>query len=649
MAKKRKLSEVDATPKPSKKFQKKLANGSAPSSKTKRNVRIEDLAWTEVPIPDDLDDFEGIYGLEEVDGVEVVRDTNTNTVSYRIASSSEENGASHTATKRAKAHSRDREREGGDIDTEEWSGFSSEEEGRGDHMDVDKDGGSDEWETEDDDEEGGHAETRSGNMSLGQIPFAGLLEDEDLNDEDDIDLSAWSSLKLFPETLSCLSKLKFTTPTPIQAAAVPEILAGHDVIGKASTGSGKTLAFGIPILEHYVATSPTRSNRKFKKSSKMPVALILSPTRELAHQLRDHLTALCSDVGLSIATITGGLDVHKQQRLLADADIVIATPGRLWEIMTSGQGITDKLKGIQFLVVDEADRLLSQGNFKELEEILNALDPQEEGDALKPKKKKHTSRSNRQTLVFSATFHKGLQQKLAGKSKFSGDLMDQKESMEYLLQKLNFREPKPKFIDVNPVSQMATGLREGVLECAGTEKVMRLINAFNEASSLTIVRISTSTPCFSCTPKPTLSSSQIPSPLSAASPPFSQTSICLLYPCTPKCRKRRASAPSSASQRPNPQSSSRQMSQRAASTSQAYSSSCTTTSPAPQTPTCTALAARHAPGWKAAACSFARLKKSLECEDLSRKCTPVNLARVGIEASDRLTWIDESCQRSNRA
>ena len=75
----------------------------------------------------------------------------------------------------------------------------------------------------------------------------------------------------------------------------------------------------------------------------------------------------------------------------------------------------------------------------------------------------------RQTLVFSATFAKGLQQKLAGKGKYG--LMDDKESMEYLLKKLNFREEKPKFVDVNPISQMAEGLKEGMVECAGTEKV----------------------------------------------------------------------------------------------------------------------------------------------------------------------------------
>ncbi|KAK5003819.1 ATP-dependent RNA helicase [Elasticomyces elasticus] len=142
--------------------------------------------------------------------------------------------------------------------------------------------------------------------------------------------------------------------------------------------------------------------------------------------------------------------------------------------MSTGQGLIERLKKIQFLVVDEADRLLSEGHFKEVEEILNALDREDDrADAGDEHAEKEPQRQ-RQTLVFSATFHKGLQQKLAGKSSYSASLMDSKESMEYLLKKLNFREDKPKFIDVNPVSQMASGLKEGLVECAGEEKDLYL-------------------------------------------------------------------------------------------------------------------------------------------------------------------------------
>jgi ATP-dependent RNA helicase DDX24/MAK5 len=293
--------------------------------------------------------------------------------------------------------------------------------------------------------------------------FQALEEDND--DNDGIDVSAWSELDLSGNVLSALSKLGFPKPTPIQSAAIPEILAGHDVVGKASTGSGKTLAFAIPIIESWLQIYG-EMDEDDEKTARPPTALILSPTRELAHQLTEHITALCKGMDRSpwVAAVTGGLSVQKQQRQLAKADIIIGTPGRLWEVMSSSIELSASLKKIKFLVIDEADRLLTEGHFKEADEILTALDRRQdaqEGDDDKI--------PTRQTLIFSATFHKGLQQKLAGKGKQG--LMDDNESMEYLLKKLNFREDKPKFVDVNPVSQMAEGLKEGLVECAGTEKV----------------------------------------------------------------------------------------------------------------------------------------------------------------------------------
>ena len=302
-------------------------------------------------------------------------------------------------------------------------------------------------------------------------------------------VSAWSSLHLSSQTLSSLARMKFLQPTAIQQSTIPEILDGHDVIGKAPTGSGKTLAFGIPIYEHYLNTSHSKvasAEAKGKERQQHPLALILSPTRELAHQLSTHLAQLCSapsSMQLSIATLTGGLSVHKQQRQIAHADVIIGTPGRLWEVISGSQSLMDSLRRIRFLVVDEADRLLSEGRFEEVEEILNALDRTTEPNDNDEDDLETTNwKQERQTLVFSATFQKDLQQKLTGKAKaISGDLMDKRESLEYLLKKLNFREEKPKFIDVNPVTPMASGLKEGIVEGAGTEKVgtvFRLLSDF---------------------------------------------------------------------------------------------------------------------------------------------------------------------------
>jgi len=315
-------------------------------------------------------------------------------------------------------------------------------------------------------------------------------------------LPAWSSLNLSLPTLRALSKLDFNTPTPIQSSAIPEIISGHDLIGKASTGSGKTLAFGIPILEHYLSC-PRKSSKtsggeggEEGEEEKLPMALILSPTRELAHQLHAHMKALAAYApDMSIVSVTGGLSLQKQLRQLTErggADVIVATPGRLWEIVSEGQGWIARLrKGLKFLVVDEADRLLQEGHFKEVEEVMSLIgrrdagsDSESEGggdvdedEYLKRNSIKRESReqvTERQTLVFSATFHKGLQQKLAGKGGkkgLGGDLMGEKESMEYLLKKLKFKDKAPKFIDANPAGQLAERLKEGIIECGAMEKV----------------------------------------------------------------------------------------------------------------------------------------------------------------------------------
>ena len=297
-------------------------------------------------------------------------------------------------------------------------------------------------------------------------------------------VSAWHDLDLSLATLSCLAKLRFSKPTPIQAASIPHILSGHDVIGKASTGSGKTLAYGIPILEHFLGTQrkkPIPFTGEAQHAA--PLALILSPTRELAHQLSSHLNDLCSGVPETsprIVTVTGGLSTHKQHRQLSTADIIIGTPGRLWETINGSQGLLERLKQVKFLVVDEADRLLSEGHFKEVGEILDSLDRKQdddEGNLSDQQSQLSTNpKSQRQTLVFSATFQRELQQKLAGKGKFrqSHPLLSNEQSMDYLLQKLNFREDTPTFIDVNPVSQMAANLVEGIVECPALEKDLYL-------------------------------------------------------------------------------------------------------------------------------------------------------------------------------
>ncbi|KAH7129981.1 P-loop containing nucleoside triphosphate hydrolase protein [Dactylonectria estremocensis] len=297
--------------------------------------------------------------------------------------------------------------------------------------------------------------------------------------QDDIDMAAWVPLNLSPPVMSAIARLGFAKPTDIQAQAIPEIIAGEDVIGKAQTGSGKTLAFGIPMVERWLEVYEGREEEAQKSG---PMAVILSPTRELAKQLGDHLKALCDGLPAApyVCVVTGGLSIHKQQRQLEKADFVVGTPGRLWEVLGGDMDLQDSFAKIRFLVVDEADRLFKVGQFKEAEDIIGALDKQkiksyddgsEDDESDESGDEQGDPSSTRQTLVFSATFDKDLQTKLVHKGK--NPRGDDQEKMAYLMKCLKFRR-EPKFIDVNPVSQMATGLREGLIECGAMEKDLYL-------------------------------------------------------------------------------------------------------------------------------------------------------------------------------
>ncbi|KAI0009347.1 DEAD-domain-containing protein [Xylariaceae sp. FL0662B] len=453
-SKKRKAGLPDLSP-PAKKTKSPQLNSKS-KKKPKKSTGADSLPWRKTKLPEMFDDAEGFYGLEEVDDVEIIRHSN-NIVEFRPAtlSTSEANN------------------EADNLESDEFEGFDDEPAPTVPEVqppekpaDTDVQPKKEKHKAQKQHKEKNDTPSKKEDPELETNVFAGLEAVDEPQDE--VDLSAWVSLDLSPRILESLAKLKFSKPTPIQAAAIPQILAGHDVIGKASTGSGKTLAFAIPILEKWLDVSEEDAS---SPDTKTPLALIMSPTRELAHQLTDHIKDLCAGLPNSpyVCSVTGGLSVHKQQRQLSKADIVIGTPGRLWEVLSSSSSsdLMNSFKRIQYLVIDEADRLLTEGHFKEATEIFNALDRvevDEDEESVEP--------TPRQTLVFSATFHKGLQQKLAGKGRY--DLMNKDDSMEYLLKKLNFRQEKPKFIDVNPVSQMAEGLKEGLVECGAMEKDLYL-------------------------------------------------------------------------------------------------------------------------------------------------------------------------------
>ena len=173
----------------------------------------------------------------------------------------------------------------------------------------------------------------------------------------------------------------FKSPTPVQAAAWPFLLSGRDMIGVAETGSGKTLAFGIPLVNHL------RSSPLIHKGTKAIVhAIVVSPTRELASQIYDQICLLATPIGLSCACLYGGVPKDDQRTALKKAQIIIATPGRLNDLIEEGAA---DLSRVRYLVLDEADRMLDKGFEDAIRQIISNTPPPSKG---------------RQTLMFTATW-----------------------------------------------------------------------------------------------------------------------------------------------------------------------------------------------------------------------------------------------------
>lgn len=174
---------------------------------------------------------------------------------------------------------------------------------------------------------------------------------------------SFQDLGVCPELVEACEKLGYKAPTSIQAESIPHALEKKDIIGLAQTGSGKTAAFAIPILQALLA-------EKGKPPS--PFAVVVSPTRELAFQIHEQFEALGSGIGARCIAISGGVDQMAQAVALAKRPhVIVATPGRLVDHLENTKGFT--LRGAKFLVLDEADRILSMDFEKELEKIVSSM------------------------------------------------------------------------------------------------------------------------------------------------------------------------------------------------------------------------------------------------------------------------------------
>lgn len=210
------------------------------------------------------------------------------------------------------------------------------------------------------------------------LPHAIGPDVPDLSTAYNDDAAPFAELGLPDALVAATARLGFTTPTPIQAAAVPQLLAGHDLVGVAGTGTGKTAAFGLPLL---AAVDPDLDAVQ---------GLVLAPTRELALQVADALASFAAQIaGVQVVAVYGGAPYLPQKRALAaGAQVVVGTPGRVIDHLERG---TLRLDQVRYLVLDEADEMLAMGFAEDVDKVLAAASDE------------------RQTALFSATMPPAIQ------------------------------------------------------------------------------------------------------------------------------------------------------------------------------------------------------------------------------------------------
>ncbi|XP_011620421.1 DEAD-box ATP-dependent RNA helicase 13 isoform X1 [Amborella trichopoda] len=341
-------------------------------------------------------------------------------------------------------------------------------------------------------------------------PLASIIEGEsngqfnnlgnetlDLDDE----FSAWNELRLHPLLLKTIHRLEFKEPTPIQRACIPAAAhQGKDVIGAAETGSGKTLAFGLPIFQRLLEEQEkaARYSNKGEDGGEKGVcekclrALIVTPTRELALQVSDHLKAFSKLTNILVVPIFGGMSAEKQERLLKRRpEVIVGTPGRLWELMSGGDVHLTELQLLSFFVLDEADRMIENGHFHELQSIIDMLplvgdqsggepapSPSSGDNKLHSIKKNDNcltvakmQKKKRQTFVFSATIalSANFRKKLKRGANLRSASNDGLSSFENLSQRAGMRADAA-IIDLTTSSIVAYKLEESVIECREEDK-----------------------------------------------------------------------------------------------------------------------------------------------------------------------------------
>ena len=363
------------------------------------------------------------------------------------------------------------------------------------------------------------------------------------------DVSAWFEFDLHPLLLRAIQDAGFTTPSPIQRECLPPAMKGRcDVIGAAQTGSGKTLAFALPILHRLLSQGiglPDEhgdddeednddDGRRAARVAREVVpdalrALVVAPTRELALQVCAMMRAVAVYTKIDVCPVVGGMSKEKQERLLnRKPAVIVATPGRLWDTMQSGHPHVTELGALSFFVLDEADRMVERGHFRELTSIIenipqppkvkqrsgktsSAVKEDEEdavdvalfaADAARQKALdlRPSQMLDRQTFVFSATLtvpdsvrrklRKGKPPSSMKTKKSGAPTVAQSGSLESLMECVPFYS-KVKLVDLTTKERkggaVATSIAESALECTEEDRDSLLYYLLSAHPGMTIV------------------------------------------------------------------------------------------------------------------------------------------------------------------
>ncbi|CAF0864816.1 unnamed protein product [Rotaria sordida] len=271
------------------------------------------------------------------------------------------------------------------------------------------------------------------------------------NDTIETAKKVWSDLHVSENIIRSLLEQKFFDPTPIQRLTLPAAIRDRlDIIGAAETGSGKTLAFAIPILTHMNQLLENNQTSYGQFTS-----LILTPTRELAVQIKSHIQIVCRYTKFKTAVVVGGMSTQKQERLLSQKpEIIVATPGRFWELLQENNEHIIDMSNLRFLAIDETDRMIEKGHFEELEKILNLI--------------KNDNNQLRQKFVFSATLM--LQSNIYNEKKKQKKKKDDNQDKLATLISAVGMSAKPKIIDLTKEFGTAETLTEARVNCSLEDK-----------------------------------------------------------------------------------------------------------------------------------------------------------------------------------